>query len=745
MAKLARWCFQHRWLVLGLWVAALVGLAALGRATGDDYKDTFSLPGTDSQKAIDILERDFPAQSGDSATVVLHARTGTLTDPAIKAQVTDMVGQLAKLPHVAEVISPFSADGKGQINEAGTTAFATIALDLPGNELQISDIEHVVDTARGYDKGALQVEATGQVVANTEQTTSSTELIGIIAAAIILFVAFGSLLAVTLPLITALAALGVGLSLIIQVSHLTSVAEFSTMLATLIGLGVGIDYALFIVNRHRIGLRAGRSPEEAAVNAVNTSGRAVLFAGATVCIALLGLFALGVTFLYGVALAAALTVAMTMLSSVTLLPALLGFYGQKVLSRRERRRIADHGPEPEAPSGFWWRWAKGVERRPAVLAVLSAVAIAVIAIPFFSLRLGSSDLGNGSEDKTTKRGYDLLAEGFGPGFNGPFSLITDLSSGAGLQALNQAVAAARDTPGVASVTEPRQSPNGRAAIATLYPTSSPQSPETAELLDRLRDDVIPTATAGAAAPVYVGGITAIFEDFAGVLSDKLPLFIGIVVVLAFILLVVVFRSLLIPLTASVMNLLAVGAAFGAVVAVFQWGWLSDLFGLSPGPIEAFLPVMLFAILFGLSMDYEVFLVSRMHEEWTARRDNRIAVSLGQAETGRVISAAGAIMTLVFAAFILGDERVIKLFGLGLALAIAIDAFVIRTILVPALMHLFGRANWWLPRGLDRVLPRVSVETSDDLAEAHQVPVPAGDFRDGVPAQPHEPAESERTH
>ncbi|MEX5707352.1 MMPL family transporter [Parafrankia sp. FMc6] len=752
MATLARWCFQHRRLVLFLWIAALVGLTALGRVTGSDYKDAFSLPGTDSQKAIDILERDFPAQSGDSASIVLHARTGALSDPAVEPRATEMLAKIADLPHVAEVVSPFTADGEGQTNPDGTTAFATVALDLPGNELPLDDIERLVDTARSYDSGALQVELTGQVVAIVEQPQqSASELIGVVAAAVILFLAFGSLLAVTLPLITAIMALGVGMALIVQVSHLTTVAEFSTMLATLIGLGVGIDYALFIVNRHRIGLRAGRTPEESAVTAVNTSGRAVIFAGMTVCIALLGLFALGVTFLYGVALAAALTVAMTMLASVTLLPALLGFYGSKVLSRRQRRRMAEHGPEPEQPSGFWWRWAKGVERRPAVLAVLSAGVIVLIAIPFLSLRLGSSDLGNGADTKTSKRGYDLLADGFGPGFNGPFMLVTEINSPADLQTMNQAVEAARKAEGVASVTPPRQSPNGHAAIATLYPTTSPQAAETATLLDRLRDDVIPAATGGAASPVYVGGITAVFEDFSGVLSSKLPLFIGIVVVLAFLLLVVVFRSLLIPLTASLMNLLAVGAAFGAVVAVFQWGWLSDLLGISPGPIESFLPVMLFAILFGLSMDYEVFLVSRMHEEWTARRDNRIAVSLGQAETGRVISAAGAIMTLVFASFILGDDRVIKLFGLGLALAILLDAFLIRTVLVPALMHLFGRANWWLPKGLDRVLPRVSVESAEDIEEIRHTPLPADAVGDTVPAQPHGPAdgrdatEPERAH
>jgi len=731
VAALARWCFRHRWIVLVAWLVAFIGLGGAARVVGDDYKDAFSLPGTDSQAAYDLLASDFPAASGESASIVLHARTGSLTDPALRTSATSMLDALAKLPHVASVASPYSADGASQLSADHRTAFATVTVDGQAQDLTKDDITKIVDAARAADAGPLQVEATGNLVSVAEQAgTSSSELVGVVAAAIILFVAFGSLLAMTLPLITALVALGIATSIIPLLSHVSTFSEVSLTLTTLIGLGVGIDYALFIVNRHRIALRAGKSPEEAAVNAVNTSGRAVLFAGVTVCIALLGMFALGVSFLYGVAIAAALGVAFTMATSVTLLPALLGFYGQKVLSRKERRRIAENGPEPERPGGLWWRWAKLVESRPKTLAVLAAGFIVVIALPFFSLRLGSSDQGNGADSKTSKRGYDLLADGFGPGFNGPFLIAARVGGEADRATLSRLVDTLADTPGVASVTDPQYSPSGTAATISLFPTTSPQAAETSKLLNRLRDDVVPSvvgagaasSTAGqagtpAGTQVYIGGATATGDDFSSVLQGKLPLFIGIVVILAFLLLVAVFRSLVIPLTASAMNLLAVGAAFGVIVSIFQWGWLGSLIGITGGPVEAFIPVILFAVLFGLSMDYEVFLVSRMYEEWSARRDNRVAVTLGQAETGRVISAAGAIMTLVFASFVLGDERVLKLFGLGLAMAVLIDAFVIRTVLVPALMHLFGRANWWLPAALDRRLPHLSVEsTADELNE-----------------------------
>jgi RND superfamily putative drug exporter len=737
---LARWCFRHRRIVLITWLVALVGFSIAAKTAGDQYRDAFTLPGTDSQAALDLLQHDFPAASGDGASIVLHARTGTLNDPATRDRATTMLAAVAKVPHVVEVVSPFDPKAAGQLSTDGRTGFAAVTVDGQATDLTVPEIKKMMDTARAADAGPLQVELTGNLIAVAEQpATSYSELVGIVAAAIILFIAFGSALAATLPLLTAIIALGVATSVIPLLSHVLNVSTFSTTLSTLIGLGVGIDYALFIVNRHRIALRAGRSPEEAAINAVNTSGRAVVFAGITVCIALLGMFALGVSFLYGVAISAAVTVAFTMATAITLLPALLGFYGQKVLSRKERRRIAEHGPEPEDPSGFWWRWAKRVERHPRPLAVLAAGLIIIIALPFFSLRLGSSDQGNGAETKTSKRGYDLLADGFGPGFNGPFTIAAKTASAGDKATFAKVVGVLRDTPGVASVDDARPSPNGQAEIATLYPKTSPQDAATSKLLDRLRHDVVPAAVGTSGTAVYIGGITATTEDFSSALSNKLPLFIGVVVILAFLLLVAVFRSLVIPLTASIMNLLAVGASFGVIISVFQWGWLASLFGVTDGPIESFLPTMLFAVLFGLSMDYEVFLVSRMHEEWTARHDNRLAVTLGQAETGRVVAAAGAIMTLVFASFILGDERVIKMFGLGLAMAILIDAFVIRTVLVPALMHIVGRANWWLPSWLDRVLPRLSVEPGGQAAgDTPPMALPADAVGDGGPQIPGQP-------
>lgn len=729
MAALARWCFQHRWTVLIAWLVVFVAVGAGARLAGSEYRDNFTLPGTDTQAALDLLQHEFPAASGDQATIVLHARSGTLRDAAPKATVTAMLAQVSKLPHVAKIESPYDAKGAAQLSTDGRTGFATVTVDGQATSLSSGDITRIVDTARaadGADGGSLQVETTGNLAAVAEKPKQSySELIGVVAAAVILFLAFGSVLAMTLPLITALVALGISTNAIPLLSHVTTLASVSSQLATLIGLGVGIDYALFIVNRHRIALRAGRSPEEAAVNAVNTSGRAVLFAGVTVCIALLGMFALGVSFLYGVAISAALGVALTMTAAVTLLPALLGFYGTKVLSRRERRRLAETGPEPEQPTGFWWKWAKLVERRPKSLAVAAAAVVVLVALPFFSLRLGSSDQGNGSPSFSSKRGYDLLADGFGPGFNGPFTIVAKTAGAADRATLTRVQSALKATPGVVSVTPVTESPSGGAAIITLYPSTSPQDAATSKLLSHLRHDVIPAAVGTSGTKIYVGGATAGSEDFSHVLQSKLPLFIGIVVVLAFLLLVAVFRSLLIPLTASVMNLLAVGAAFGVIVSVFQWGWGGSIFQISPGPIEAFLPVLLFSVLFGLSMDYEVFLVSRMHEEWVARRDNRMAITLGQAETGRVISAAGAIMIMVFLSFVLGDNRVIKEFGLGLAMAILIDAFLIRTVLVPALMHIFGRANWWLPGWLDRVLPNLSVESSDEHLVAEAAAVPPG--------------------
>jgi RND superfamily putative drug exporter len=710
MTTLARWCFRHRRIVLLLWIAALIGVGAASSSSGTAYKNNFNLPGTESQRAQDLLARDFPAVSGDEERIVLAAGTGTVRDADVRGPATAMLAKVAKLPHVTRVTDPYGATAASQISADGKIAFATVSVDKQAADLPKSAFKDMITTAKTADSAALRVELSGNGIQYAQQQTQNTsELVGIVAAAVVLFIAFGSLLAMTLPMISAIVAIGVGVSAIGLLSHGLSIADFGPTLGVLLGLGVGVDYALFIVNRHRTALRSGKSPEEAVVTAINTSGRAVLFAGITVCIALLGMFALGVSLLYGVAVSAALVVALTMASALTLLPALLGFYGTKVLSRRDRAKLLANGPTPEQATGFWWRWARFIERRPRSVAAVGVAIIVVLAIPFFSLRLGSSDAGNDPTSYTTRQAYDLLAKGFGPGFNGPFTVAAELPTPASQASLTTLASALRATPGVASVAAPVISPNGKAAIISVYPTSSPQAEQTTTTLHVIRNSVVPRATASTGLVVHVGGLTATFEDFAHVLSSKLPLFVGVVVLLAFLLLMAVFRSLLVPLTASVMNLISVAAAFGVIVSVFQWGWAASVFSLKPGPVEAFIPVMLFAILFGLSMDYEVFLVSRIHEEWGARRDNRIAVSVGQAETGRVISAAATIMTLVFFSFVLGDNRVIKLFGLGLGSAVLIDAFVIRMLLVPGLMHLFGNANWWLPGWLDRRLPRIAVE------------------------------------
>jgi RND superfamily putative drug exporter len=711
VGAVGRWCVRHRRIVLLVWLVALVGTVAASQAAHASFSTKFQLPNTQSATALSLLQKDFPAVSGDSDQIVLHSRSGTIHDPAVRAAAVAMLRKVAVLPHVQSVTSPYTAPGAAQVSKDGTVAFATVHFDELAQALPKPAVQKVITTAQAAQTGQLQVALGGQAIETAEATTSSLSTgIGIICAIIVLGIAFGALFAAFLPLITALAAIGIGYALTGLLTHVFAVASFATILGVLIGLGVGVDYALFIVTRHRTGLLGGRTIEDAAVNAVNTAGRAVFFAGIIVCIALLGQFALGVSFLYGVAVSAAVTVALTMLSSLTLLPALLGFVGIRVLSRRQRARLAATGPVAEETTGFWRRWALAIERHPVLPAAAALVAVIVIALPVFSLRLGLDDAGSDPSATTTHQAYDLLAKGFGPGFNGPFQLVAELHSPADQARFASLLKTVARQPGVLSVTPPVPSPGGRVAVAELYPATSPQAVATSDLLHRLRSDTIPAAESGTSLKVLVGGVTAIQDDFASVLSAKLPLFIAVVVILAFLLLVLVFRSLLIPLIASIMNVLSVGAALGIMNAVFEWGWGHSLFGIAgTAPVEVFIPVLLFSILFGLSMDYEVFLVSRMHEQWLLTGDNRRAVTLGQAETGRVITAAATIMILVFGSFILGGSIIIKQFGIGLAGAIIIDAFIIRTVLVPAIMHISGNANWWLPRWLDRALPHLSLE------------------------------------
>jgi RND superfamily putative drug exporter len=486
----------------------------------------------------------------------------------------------------------------------------------------------------------------------------------------------------------------------------------------MIGLGVGIDYALFIVTRHRRGLQAGMSVEEAISTAVNTSGRAVLFAGGTVCIALLGMLVLGISFLNGVAIGASVTVVFTVLASLTLLPAMLSLLGPKVLSRRQRRRMRAEGALDAGKRGVWTKWADTVERRPKILAAAALLVMLVLSIPTLSLRLGNSDQGNDPASTTTRKAYDLLVQGFGPGFNGPLTLVAQAPTSADKAALTALAGELKSVSGVANVTSIPIASGATVGVVKVTPTTSPESKETSQLIDRLRSQYVPRAEAGTTLKVYVGGSTAIFKDFSAVLSGKLPLFITVIVGLGFLLLVVAFRSLLVPATAAVMNLLAAAASFGVIVAFFQFGWGSDPLGLGKaGPIEAFIPVMMLSILFGLSMDYQVFLVSRMNEEWVHTRDNARAVRVGQVETSRVITSAATIMICVFLAFAFGGQRTIGEFGIGLSAAVLLDAFILRTVLVPAAMHVFGDANWWLPGWLDRRLPHLAIEAPEDADHA----------------------------
>jgi RND superfamily putative drug exporter len=694
---------------------------------GPAYKDSFSVPGTESSKAVDLLKKSLPAQSGDTASVVWQTTGGGgVRDDVVRRRMTATLDRIAKLPSVASVTSPYSVAGARQFSGDGRIAYAQVGFTKLSNELPKTDVLRVMDTAKGARTTGLRVEIGGQTISRVEETPpGSSELVGVAAAAIVLFIAFGSLFAMLLPILTAIAGVGTGLMTAGLLTHALTIGEVGPILGALIGLGVGIDYALFIVTRHRTGLKAGMSVEDSVVKALDTSGRAVLFAGGTVVIALLGLFVLGMSFLDGLAVASAATVVATVFAAVTLLPALLGFLGKRSLSRRERRRLAEAGAGdgPAEKSGVWQRWAGVVQRRPRALSAVAIVLIGVLAVPVFSLRLGSSDAGNNPSSTTSRQAYDLLAAGFGPGFNGPLQLVAETPAPADRQALGRLAQVVKQTKGVAGVAAMPMPASSRIGIVQVIPTTSPQSKQTSDLIKRLRHDIVPAAEKGNTLTVYVGGQTAMFDDFADVLGSKLPLFLGVIIALGFVLLLIAFRSLLVPLTAAVMNALAAGASFGVIVAFFQWGWGVSPLGMgSSGPVESFLPVIMLSILFGLSMDYQVFLVSRMHEEWVHTGDNTRAVNVGQAQTGRVITAAATIMMAVFVAFAFGGQRIVAEFGIGLAAAVALDAFILRTILVPAIMHLFGRGNWWLPGWLDRRLPHLSVEPADDPVIPEQAPL-----------------------
>ncbi|HEX9312087.1 MAG TPA: MMPL family transporter, partial [Actinomycetota bacterium] len=549
-----------------------------------------------------------------------------------------------------------------------------------------------------------------------QEPPGGAELVGVIAAIIILLITFGSVLAMGIPILSALFGIGIGVSLVFVFANWISVPNFTAQIASMIGIGVGIDYALFIVTRYRQGLHEGRDPQEATIVALTTAGRAVIFAGTIVVISLLGLLLMGFAFVQGIAVGAAAAVFATMLASITLIPAILGFVGRNIdkLHIPRLRRT-----ENVSSQGFWFRWSRLIQRRPIVTGLIGLISLVLLAVPLFSMRLGAADAGNDPTHLSTRRAYDLLSEGFGPGFNGPLLLAARIPGQQGLQVLGDLRRDIQGTPGVAAVTPPFPNATMDAAVMRIYPTTAPQDSATTDLVRTLRDRMIPQATRGTGVQVLIDGETAFFVDFAAKIGQRLPILIGVVILLSFVLLMMVFRSIVVPLKAAVMNLLSIGAAYGVIVAVFQWGWGAHLIGVDKqGPIESWVPMMMFTILFGLSMDYEIFLLSRVREEYLRTRDNGLAVANGVASTGRVITAAAAVMIAVFMSFVVGfDLRQVKEIGLGLAIAILVDATLVRMVLVPATMELLRDANWWFPRWMQRRVPRIGVEGAPEELDA----------------------------
>lgn len=701
----------HRWQTFALWVVAVVAVMFVGQSVGTRDIASFRLPNTESQAAYDLLAAHNPQANGGTDQLVFQARSGTLRDGAARAGVEAALRAVRGDAIVADVSDPAAAGG--QLTPDGRIGVATITYEDEFQAFKPPDFKRVQEKAFAARGPALRIEHGGlgaETVRFSESQGGSSELISFLLAALILLFFFGSAIAAGVPLLTAiLAILGTVVGLVPIISHVVDTPEFAGQLAALIGIAVGIDYALIVVTRYRAEHGRGLDRDEALLMAMDTAGRTVFFAGCTVIIALLGLLLLGLSFLHGAAVASAVAVALTMVGSLTLLPAVLSRAGNWIDRLRlplpgRRRRAAATGESPR-----WARWSELIQRRPWPAVAVAVLVLLGLAAPALGMRLGTSDAGLDPEGTTTRNAYDLIAEGFGPGVNGSFLLAADLPRAGDAAAANRIVAAARRDPGVAIVAPPALSPDREVATIVLFPKTGPQAEETTQLLERLRGEILPPAERATGATVFVGGQVASQEDFADVIAGKLPLFVGAIVLLSALVLLVMFRSLFIPIKAALLNCLSIGAALGFVTLVFQEGFLAEVLSAGTGPVESFVPVMVFAIVFGLSMDYEVFLVARMHEEWLRTGDASRAVRNGLATTGRVITAAATIMIAVFMTFALGDERVIKEFGIGLAAAVFLDAFVIRILLVPALMQLAGERAWWLPRGLERRLPQVALE------------------------------------
>ena len=714
LARIARASYGYRRLVVAAWIVVLIVAIAAGSQFAGKTADKGRLPGTDSQRALDLARRQLPQRSGAPADIVFANLTGHR--PAVDLYLQN----IARLPGVTNV-DPL------QISVGGRVAVAPITLGDERTDKPAAAARAVEDATSTLRRQGVDVEFSGDWFGTGG--LPSTEAIGLLAAVIVLLLAFGSVVAMGLPIVTALFGLGITVGGIGLVARFFTTPGFTTQVATMIGIGVGIDYALFIVTRYRDALDRLGDPHAAVVEAMTTAGRAVLFAGCTVIVSLLGMFLMGLDYLDGLAVGTSLAVGIAVAAALTLLPALLGFlrFGIDRL-RVGRRRQVDR-------VGMWQRWAGFVQRRPWPLAIGGFALLLVLALPALYMHLGSADEGNDAKGSTTRQAFDLVAQGFGPGANGPMMVVVDTGRAGSTAALPRLEAALRSTPGVALVSDPELSSSGHAALITVTPTTGPQNTATAGLIHKLRDTVIPDAVAGSGLIVHVGGETAGNVDFANAMSRRLPLFFGGVLGVSFLLLLLVFRSVLVPLKAVLMNLLSIGAAYGVMVAVFQWGRAGHLIGVTAAPIEPWAPMMLFAIVFGLSMDYEVFLLSAIREHYDATGDNASSVTAGLASTARVIAAAATVMVVVFGSFLVSDARSLKEIGLGLAVAIAIDATIVRVVLVPATMELLGRANWWLPAWLERLLPRVqadgpvparpltpAVAAADDVTTRHPVSV-----------------------
>ncbi|HEV3320725.1 MAG TPA: MMPL family transporter [Solirubrobacteraceae bacterium] len=714
---LGRFCVRHRFVVCGVWLVAAVALIVVSHRLGETTSEDLSLPGTDSQRASDTLAKSFPNQANGSSPIVLHAAHGKLTESQYANAVNQAAADVAKAPHVASVANPLTPQGASALSKDQSTGYLSVTLSESPGALSVSEAHTIIDAANPAEAAGLEVQTGGQLGQKVSKpSTEISELIGIFAAMVILTLAFGTIAAMLLPILNAVLALLTSLAIIRILGHVTTVPSVAPTLATMIGLGVGIDYALFIVTRHFRGLGDGLDYDESIARAAATSGGAVFFAGSTVTIALVSLAVAGIPLVTTMGLMAGIAVVVAALAALTLLPAALAIAGPRINALRVRRPHRDLRPEAATEQGAWAKWARVIARHP-MIAGLAALAILIpLMIPLLSLQLGQQDTAALSTSTTARQAYDLLSKSFGPGVNGPLIVAVSLGSPAKnaedprLRTLQHDVAT---TPGVAAVTQVQVSSTGSTAYFNAIAATGPAEKATEELVERLRSSTIPKAEQGTNMHTDVGGSTAGYVDLAARISDKLPLQILVVIALSFVLLILAFRTVVIPAQAAIMNLLSIAAAYGVLTAIFQYGWLSGVIGLEgPVPVVSYVPLFMFAVLFGLSMDYEVFLVSQIEEHVNSGQDNRESVVSGLVTSARVITSAAFIMVFVFGSFVLNGDPTVKQFGVGLAVAVILDATVVRCLLVPALMLLMGRVNWWMPGWLGRIVPHTSIEGAE---------------------------------